>query len=171
MERNDNAQFEIRYVRQEEAEEAAEIERRCFPPNEACTPERMKRRICVASDFFLVAIDPVNGKMAGFVNGIATPETKLRDEFFMDESLHDPNGPNVMILGVAVLPEWRRQGLARELISRYYNIQRERNRKKLVLTCLEDKVKMYEKFGFQDLGKSGSAWGGETWHEMEAVIR
>lgn len=89
MEQNDNVRFEIRYVRQEEAEEAAEVERRCFPPNEACTSERMKRRISVASDFFLVAIDPLKGRMAGFVNGIATSETKLRDEFFTDESLHN----------------------------------------------------------------------------------
>ena len=168
--RNKNIRYEIRFVRQEEAEEAADVERRCFPPNEACTPERMKRRIRVASDFFLVAIDPLNGSMAGFVNGIATKETKLRDEFFTDELLHDPDGPNIMILGVAVLPEYRGRGLARELISQYFRLQRERNRRMLVLTCLDDKVKMYEKFGFRDCGESSSSWGGETWHEMEAVI-
>lgn len=65
--------------------------------------------------------------MVGFVNGIATQENKLRDEFFTDESLHDPDGPNVMILGVAVLPEYRGQGLARELIAQYRHIQWERN--------------------------------------------
>ena len=170
MARNENMIFEIRFVRQEEAEEAAEIERRCFPPNEACTPERMKRRICVAADFFLVAIDPLKERMVGFVNGIATHENKLRDEFFTDESLHDPSGANIMILGVAVLPEYRGQGLARELLSQYRRIQRERNRRALVLTCLEDKVKMYEKLGFRDLGKSSSAWGGEAWHEMEEYL-
>ena len=170
MARNDNLQFEIRFIRQEEAEEAANIERICFPPNEACTPERMKRRICVASNFFLVAIDILSGRMIGFVNGITTRETRLRDEFFTDESLHDPNGENVMILGVAVLPEYRGQGVAKELVSQYRHIQRKRNRKTLVLTCLEDKVKMYEKFGFQDMGESGSAWGGESWHEMKAII-
>ena len=126
----------------------------------------MKRRIQVAADLFLVAVDQANGKIAGFVNGIATQETKLRDEFFTDETLHDPNGQNVMILGVAVLPEYRGQGLARELISQYCRRQREKNRKSLVLTCLDDKVKMYEKFGFRDLGESGSSWGGESWHEM-----
>lgn len=42
--------------------------------------------------------------MAGFVNGIATDESKLRDEFFMDAGWHDPKGKNVMILGVDVLP-------------------------------------------------------------------
>jgi len=47
-------QFEFRTIKQE-ADEAAEIERICFPPQEACTPQRMRARIGVAADLFLVA--------------------------------------------------------------------------------------------------------------------
>ncbi len=159
-------QFDFRIIKQEEADEAAEIERICFPPQEACTPQRMRARIGVAADLFWVAIDRKNGKMAGFVNGIATDESKLRDEFFMDERWHDPKGKNVMILGVDVLPQYRGRGLARELVSRYCAREWARSREKLVLTCLSDKVAMYEKFGFRDLGESMSHWGGEKWHEM-----
>jgi len=71
---------QFRTIKQAEADEAAVIERICFPPQEACTPQRMKARIAVAADLFFVAIDKENGKMAGFVNGIATDESKLRDE-------------------------------------------------------------------------------------------
>ena len=63
-----------------------------------------------------------------------------------------------------VLPEYRGRGLARELVKRY--AERYEGRR-LVLTCLESLVQMYEKFGFQDLGKSASRWGGESWHEMD----
>ena len=159
-------QFEFRTIKQAEADEAAVIERICFPPQEACTPQRMKARIAVAADLFFVAIDKKNGKMAGFVNGIATDESKLRDEFYVDASLHDPKGKNVMILGVDVLPQYRGLGLARELVARYCAREWARNREKLVLTCLSDKVAMYKKFGFQNLGESMSQWGGEQWHEM-----
>ena len=159
-------QFEFRTIKQEEADEAAEIERICFPPHEACTPQRMKARIGVAADLFFVAIDRQSGKMAGFVNGIATDESKLRDEFYTDACLHDPKGKNAMILGVDVLPEYRGRGLARELVARYCAREWERNREQLILTCLSDKVAMYQKFGFQDLGESISQWGGEQWHEM-----
>ena len=41
----------------------------------------------------------------------------------------------------------------------------------LILTCLDGKVKMYEKMGFLDRGISGSSWGGEEWHEMVWKIR
>ena len=157
-------EYVFRTIRQEEAEQAAEIEAICFPPNEACKLERMIPRIAAAADFFLVAEDRTTGRIAGFINGIATNETALRDEFFTDASLHDPNGSNIMILGLDVLPEYRGRGLARELVRRF----RERNAgKRLVLTCLERLVPMYEKFGFRDLGKSASVWGGEKWHEMD----
>ena len=46
--------FEFRSIRQEEADEAADIERICFPPNEACSRQHMKERIAVAADTFLV---------------------------------------------------------------------------------------------------------------------
>ena len=37
-------------------------------------------------------------------------------------------------------------------------------------TCLDEKVKMYEKFGFTDLGQANSTWGGEAWHAMSIEI-
>ena len=33
-----------------------------------------------------------------------------------------------------------------------------------------EKVKMYEKFGFTDLGQANSTWGGEAWHAMSIEI-
>ena len=75
-----------------------------------------------------------------------------------------------MILGLDVLPEYRKQGLARELVYNYCRKEEEKGRERLVLTCLANKVKMYTKLGFRDLGDSASEWGGEKWHEMEIVL-
>ena len=151
--------YEFRNIKQNEAEEAAEIERICFPPNEACSKKHMKDRVAGIADLFLVAIDKENGKMAGFLNGLATDDEILKDEFFTDASLHNPEGKNVM-------PEYRSQGLARELVRRYLERECGRGRKEIILTCLESKVAMYEKFGFKDKGIAQSTWGGEEWHEM-----
>lgn len=105
-------QFELRNIGIEEAEEAAEIERICFPPNEACSRKMMLERIRKAPELFLVAIDRETGKMAGFLNGLSTNEDTFRDEFFTDADLYDPKGRNVMLLGLDVLPEYRGRGLA-----------------------------------------------------------
>ena len=67
----------------------------------------MIERIAAAPELFLVAIDKETGKIAGFLNGIATDEYYFRDEFFTDASLHNPGGRNIMLLGLDVLPEYR----------------------------------------------------------------
>lgn len=60
----------------------------------------------------------------------------------------------------------QRVRLASDIFLVAVNRETDRRRQLIVLTCLEGKVKMYEKFGFHDCGESGSVWGGEKWHEM-----
>lgn len=169
-EREISEKFEFRRIEQSETGQAAAIEQICFPPNEACSEKSMTERIAVAQELFFVAVDKGTGKIAGFLNGIATEESRFRDEFFTDAALHDPEGKNVMLLGLDVLPEYRGQGLGRGLVQRYLQRERERGRRTVCLTCLEPKVRMYEKFGFVDLGIANSTWGGETWHEMRYAL-
>ncbi len=158
--------FLFRSIQTEETAQAVEIEQICFPPNEACSELHMTKRIQAAPNLFLAAIDRETGKIAGFLNGLSTSESKFRDEFFTDESLCQADGKFVMLLGLDVLPEYRRQGLARAIVEEYKRRERENGRKRLILTCLEEKVEMYLKFGFVDCGLANSSWGGEAWHEM-----
>ena len=163
-------QFIFREIRQEEASQAVLIEQTCFPPNEACREISMRERIAAAPELFFVAEDKETGKLAGFLNGVATNEEAFRDEFFTEIQLYESEGKNVMLLGLDVLPQYRGRGLARELVSRYAKREKERGIKKLFLTCLEQKVDMYLKFGLDDLGMADSSWGGEEWHEMVYVL-
>lgn len=165
-----HSRFEFRDVRPEEGEEVAEIESLVFPPNEACSHDMMLARVKGSPDLFLVAADRQTGVIAGFLNGIATKETAFRDEFFSDAATHDPEGHNVMLLGLDVREEYRMQGLAREIVRSFAARERAKGRRRLVLTCLPHLIGMYESFGFRDLGWSASVWGGEHWHEMEMEL-
>ena len=158
--------FEFRDIRQDEIAQAVEIEQICFPPNEACSEKSMIERVQTAPELFLVAVDKENGKIAGFLNGLSTNETVFRDEFFTDASLYEQEGKHVMLLGLDVLPEYRRQGLATEIVRQYKQREQKNGRESLILTCLDAKVEMYEKMGFHDNGIANSTWGGEEWHEM-----
>ena len=164
------SKYEFREIRPEEAGQAADIEKICFPPNEACSEKMMRERVAAAPELFLVAVDRTSGKLAGFLNGLATNETVFRDEFFKEPGLYEKNGKTVMLLGLDVLPEHRGQGLARELMSQYIAREKERGREMLVLTCLEGKIGMYERMGYQNLGLSKSVWGGEPWYEMSIQL-
>ena len=163
--------FLFRSIRKDEAEEAADIEEICFSPEEACTRKMMRERIEAAPELFLVAIDRQTGKMAAFLCGLATSETAFRDEFFWEPSLYEPEGENVILLGLDVLPEYRHMGLGREMVRRYAEAEKAKGRRSLILTTHEDKVGMYQKFGFQDVGLSASLWGGSHWHEMVLFLK
>lgn len=163
--------YEFRNIKQEEIPQAAEIEKRCFPPNEACSYEHMEKRVRKAPELFLVAVDKETGLLAGFLNGLATEKEHLTDDFFTDAEVHNTAGKNIMLLGLDVLPEHRGKGLARALVEEYIRREREKGREKLILTCVDDKVEMYKKFGFMDHGIGISQWGGEAWHEMSIVIK
>ena len=173
-EKNDTSMLTEKYIfrniRQEEIAQTSEIEKICFPPNEACSYEHMEERVKKAPELFLVAEDRATGKIAGFLNGLATDREHLTDDFFTDADQHDPDGTNIMLLGLDVLPEHQHQGLARELMEQYKEREQVKGRKKLILTCLPDKVEMYKKFGFKDHGIGDSVWGGEAWHEMDIVL-
>ena len=160
----------FRLIEPKEWEQAANLEIACFPPNEACKPEMMHRRVLNSPDMFLMAIERETGIFAGMIDGAATDREKLTDDFFTDEKTHDPEGCNCMILGVMTRPEFQRQGLAGEMMRRYASLQRRSGKKKMILTCLEGKIAMYASFGFEDLGWSESQWGGECWHEMEMTL-
>lgn len=169
-EQADRSRFEFRDIRAEEAEQAAAIEQICFPPNEACSEKDMKDRIARAPELFMVAVDKETGRLAGFLNGLSTNESAFRDEFFTDANLYNPNGKNIMLLGLDVLPEYRGRGLAREIVTQYIRRERENYRRMLILTCLQSKIEMYKKMGFRDDGIANSTWGGEEWHQMSCAI-
>ena len=170
QERIISEQFIFRNIKPEETGQAIAMEQICFPPHEACSAEAMTERIIAAPELFLVAEDKEVGRIAGFFNGVATDEAAFRDEFFKDIVLHKADGKNVMLLGLDVLPEYRGQGLARELMRRYLERESEKGRELVVLTCLPSKVEMYKKMGFCDNGISASSWGGEQWHEMRIKL-
>lgn len=165
-----NDKFNFREVLVSEADEINRIEQICFPPHEACSETQMKERVKAVPELFLVAVEKTTGKIAGFLNGLATDEEVFRDAFFEDAGLNKPDGRNVMLLGLDVLPEYRNQGLAKEIMCQYIKRETDRGRRMLVLTCLEEKVGMYERMGYCDKGISNSSWGGEEWHEMCYLI-
>ena len=162
--------FEFRSIRPEETGMIADIEAVCFPPNEACSRTFIDALASVNSDRFLAAVDKETDKIAGCLYGLATNENFFNDAFFTEVSTHDPDGRNIMLLGLEVMPEYRKQGLARELVFNYCRREQERGIRRLLLTCHADKVKMYKRLGFTDIGESASTWGGSKWHEMYVIL-
>ena len=145
------------------------VEAACFPAAEAATEEDFAKRLAVYPEHFWLLEDD-EGNLISFVNGMVTREADLRDEMYADASFHDPEGDWQMIFGVNTLPEYRRQGLAEQVLRRCIADAKEQGRRGCVLTCKDKLVHYYEKFGFRSEGVSESTHGGVVWYAMRLTF-
>lgn len=157
--------YTIRNVKAEDLDQVTEVEALCFPAAEAATEESFRKRIETFPESFLVA-ENESGKIIGFINGCVTDERTIRDEMFEDSGLHRADGMYQSVFGLDVIPEYRRQGVAADLMNHLIQTAKARGKKGMILTCKDRLIHYYEKFGYRSLGISGSVHGGAVWYDM-----
>lgn len=161
-------EYKIRQGNIEDAEALAAVEAECFPKAEAATAEEIRERLSVYPNHFLLLYR--DGKLVGFIDGMTTEEKDLRDEMYEKASLHNEKGAWQMIFGLNTLPSYRRLGLAGRLIEAMKEDAKKQGRKGIVLTCKEELIHYYAKFGFENEGKSNSSHGNVTWYQMRLTF-
>ena len=155
----------IRTAQMDDVDAVAAVEKECFPPAEAATREGFAERILHYGNHFWLMFD--GDKLAAFVDGFVTDAPDLTDEMYERADMHNEAGAWQMIFGVNTMPEYRRRGLAGELIRCAIDNAGEAGRKGLVLTCKDELVHYYAGFGFKDEGITDkSTHGNVAWHQM-----
>lgn len=154
----------IRHAVADDIAKIAEVEEKCFPPSEAATIKSFFERFMAFPECFLVA--EADGKVVGHINGCVTDSPKLIDALYHNTALHLPNGPWQTVFGIAVLPEYQHQGIARELMGKFKEETKARGKEGIILTCKDEKMGFYESLGFTYDGVSASSHGGARWNDM-----
>ena len=155
--------FQIRTVTAADLDAVTALEAACFPPAEAATREAFAYRIETFPERFFVA--ERQGRIIGLVNGCASDLPAIDDRLFEPQG-HDPQGKNQMVFGLAVHPDCRNNGIAAALLRRLIGFAREQGMNQVILTCKQEKIPYYQKFGFQNRGVSASEHGGAVWYDM-----
>lgn len=159
----------LRGVRLADLDRVVEIERACFPAAEAATRESFKDRIETFPDSFLVA--QADGILIGFINGCVTNSPVIYDELFHSARHHISDGKNLSVFGLDVIPSYRRQGIAAQLMNHFIQIAKNAGRKSVILTCKEKLIPYYESFGYINQGISKSTHGGAQWFDMTLTFK
>lgn len=154
----------IRRAEPDEGTVLAKIEAACFPAAEAASEPVIRERLAAFPENFLVA--EINEKPVGFINGGVTDEPYLPDEMYHNISLHNPEGRYQTVFGLNVLPDFRRRGIAEELMRSLIRNTKERGKAGVILTCKDHMIHYYEKFGFVNYGPADSCHGGSFWNDM-----
>ena len=144
------------------------IEAECFPLTEAATENEFSDRLEHYANHFWLMFD--DDKLIAFVDGFCTDEPDLTDEMYAKADMHSEEGAWQMIFGVNTLPDYRNQGFAGELIKQAISDARDQRRKGLVLTCKDELIHYYSKFGFVNEGISESVHGNVTWYQMRLTL-
>jgi len=159
----------IRNILPKDLEECFLVETSGFPPEEAATRETIKLRIEAFPQGFFVA--EMDGRVIGMLNSAATDKDDISDEELKQLIGHDPHGRNMVVFALAVLPDFQKQGIARQLMARFVEEARERKKENVFLMCKHHLVAYYERMGFAHAGLSRSTHGGAEWHELRLALR
>ena len=154
----------IRHVRPQDLDECFAVEISGFPPGEAATRETIRLRMERFPEGFLVA--EADGRVVGILNSTATDKHDLGDEELKQLVGHDPDGKNLVVFALAVLPEFQKRGIASQLMSRFAEEARREGKESILLMCKQHLIRYYERMGFEHVGLSRSTHGGAEWHEM-----
>ena len=150
-----------------------EIERSCFPDGEAAKLEQFKKRLAIFPDCFFMATDEnlketgkINGLSVGFINGACVNRDRICDEMFENTALHDPDGRWAAVYGLCVIEDYRKKGIGGMLLDSFIHKAKLEKRAGVILTCKEEKINYYKKFGFCLRGVSESVHGRAVWYDM-----
>ena len=158
----------IRRATMDDLKAVAALEKACFVPEKAASEASYKERLTYFADHFWLMYD--GDELISFVCGYVTDEQDLTDEMYAHAEKHNENGTWQMIFSVGTDPKYQRNGYAGQLLERMVEDAREQGRKGLVLTCKEEKIHYYAKFGFVNEGVSVSDHGGVVWYQMRVTF-
>ena len=144
------------------------LEYECFPPLERASSVMVEKRFNAFMENFIVC--EYEGKVIGFINGCLTNETTLYDFLYHDIKYHNPDGKVYAMFGLDVDQNYRRNGIARALMSALIEDARRRNLHRIILTCKDHLIEFYESMGYKHLGVSKSNHGNTKWNDMELML-
>nr|WP_321256320.1 GNAT family N-acetyltransferase [uncultured Pseudodesulfovibrio sp.] len=158
----------IRFAEPDDLTACHTVECNCFPASEAALTSSIEKRIREYPEGYLVA--ELNGQVVGQVNSGATDKEDITDEEFKQLIGHDPDGKNIVIFSLSVLPDFQRRGIADQLMVEFIKQSRKLDKKRVLLLCKDDLIPYYSRHGFTDSGVSESDHGGAEWHEMALAL-
>ena len=162
----------VRQARPADLNACCAVEAAAFPADEAASSAKIKNRLVVYPEGFLVAklAGEVAGELAGIVMSGATHQPDLADEALKDMVGHDPTGENLVVFSVAVLPEMQGRGLGGRLVEAFLERGRGMGKERVLLLCKENLLTFYGRHGFVNAGLSASTHGGARWYEMRCEL-
>ncbi|ESK84676.1 acyl-CoAN-acyltransferase [Moniliophthora roreri MCA 2997] len=154
-----------------ELADAIAIEEEGYPVDEAASLSSFQLRQSQAGEFFLGAFlpnAPGSRRIIGYICSTLADGNTLTHESM---SKHVPGSTSVCIHSVCVSSSHRREGIALRLLKEYLTRLKDMGRyERVLLIAHEELISLYQKAGFELVGKSSVQHGSRPWFEMCYVL-
>ena len=157
----------IRQVNKHDVDGCYRTESACYT-SDGATREKILKRIMLFPEGFLIAES--EGVIIGLINSASTDKEDITDEELKDMVGHVKDGRNMIIFSLAVLPEFRGNGISKQLMVRFVEVSKFLKKAKILLICKSELIPYYQNYSFLYGGKSNSKHGGFEWHEMYLLL-
>ena len=151
-----------------DAERCFEIESSAYEGDEAATLAKIRKRIALYPQGFLVM--ELAGRVSGFINSGCAHEVVMSDESFKELVGHDAQAANVVIMSVVIDPAFQGQGHASVMMRAFVARMRQAGKRSIHLMCKERHVALYARLRCRYVRPSASDHGGMAWHEMVMAL-
>lgn len=158
----------IRRVERSDLDNCVQLEKICYPPTETATRDFIERRVEIYPDGFYVA--EIDSELVGMINMGATHKNDITDEEFKKLIGHVRNGKNNVIFSLAVHPDHRGNGIAKQLVDKIITVSNKKEKGSILLLCKDHLIDFYKGLGFSYYKTSTSNFGGYKWHEMSLTL-
>ncbi|CAK4030845.1 acyl- N-acyltransferase [Lecanosticta acicola] len=182
-------------------ESCVRLEEAAFPPQERASREKLQYRLKHAGELFLGIFTSQEGSsvptaetsapvytgapqrkavLLGYIGGTKTTNPVVKDE---DMAIPDPENPDprlghkldgktVCIHSLGVLPQYQKCGLGTTLMKAYLQrLESHGVANRVALIAHDHLIPYYEKFGFEDKGKSEAQFGGGGWYDLARDLK
>lgn len=157
----------IRQVNRDDVDGCYRTESACYTSDGATREKILKRTELFPEGFFIAESE---GKIIGLINSASTDKEDITDEKLKDMVGHVKDGRNMVIFSLAAIPEFRGNGISKQLMARFVDVSKSLKKEKILLICKSKLISYYENYGFLYGGKSKSKHGGFEWHEMYLLL-
>ncbi|MBR5965173.1 MAG: GNAT family N-acetyltransferase [Treponema sp.] len=144
------------------------LETAAFTSGNSARKEAFEYRLENFPQWFFKAV--FQGKIVGFLNGCSSGQELITDDLYAPGAPYDERGENFLVFGLVVREDFRRLGVASDLLRMSLCAAKARGKTRAALTCEECLIPFYEKFGFKNRGVSKSVVGGIKYYDMGIVL-
>ncbi|SDX78165.1 GNAT family N-acetyltransferase [Paenibacillus sp. CF384] len=160
--------YDLRPIDQTELDAAHKLELACYSVEAAATRESFAFRQQHFPGYFWSAWQ--NNELIGLSCGVRTDESSCESDAVKSAHSAETGGNHLVILSVAVAPEYRSSGIGTALMRALIEQAQSDRLASIVLMCEQHLIAFYEGLGFEYAAVSASTHGGIEWHEMRRVI-